>query len=351
MVTKYRAWHGIGACAALFALLLSGGAAAVTPPLAPPSYAAYGPLKLCTPNFSFAIGADEAVHASGDIVRIIGQDGILAIKYGGLDAAVPSAWSDPKPVPGGDGWKMARLTSATPDAGRTLYTAPQTLGDNDIRYALFDAGENKPGMIVGATAFDGSAKDAQRLARIALGPNESGDDCIVIAAALGDRDFARKEGAADDWASLFPRQWEAGPLFHCVNGVGFPLGAGAEIRRPWKSLGSDGLAFLRIGGHGIKIEPRGGGRIRPSEGASPGEHPLGWLRKTALSFHPSRGVGPPYSPAGVREPDRWSVDIDTEGYWKTGLAVSFEGDAAAATGFAFLETLEIVNADDPRCVR
>lgn len=349
-MTRYSKGQGAGTGAAIFALFLSNAALAITPPPAPPSYAAYGPLRVCAPNFALTIAADEAVHASGDIVRTLGQTGALAVKYDGLDAG-SSTWSTPRPVPGRSGWTMARLTSPTPDAGRTLMYAPLMLRDTDIRYALFAAGDDKPDLIVGASAFDGTVQDAQKLGGISLGAQPDSDACVKLAAALSDRDYARTQGAADEWAAIFPRDPESGPLFHCINGVGFPLGAADKIHRPWKSLGADGPLFIDRSGHGIKLEQRGGERIRQSDGASSGKHPVGWLRNTALSYHPSRGVGPPYAPAGVPEPARWSVDIDHEGYWKTGLAISFTAGDAAASGFAFVETLEIVDPEDTRCVR
>ena len=57
--------------ATAIAILLAQPAFAITPPLGPPEYSAYGPLQICAPDFKIDIGAEEAVHIIGNITRLL----------------------------------------------------------------------------------------------------------------------------------------------------------------------------------------------------------------------------------------------------------------------------------------
>jgi TonB family protein len=323
-------------------------AQATLPPPAPPEYAAYGPLQLCSNRLVIEIGQDEAVHIVGDIVRVINDREILAIKF-----ANDRYWfskEDGSLAPGkAKSFKPKRFFGPTPDAGNTLSYAPHGLQAQNARYSIALGGETQP-MIVGATAFDGSSSDQRLLDRIRP-VTEQAPDCLPLWYAI------RKDSESEmgkrvkpnwyRWADAYRQVLDEGPGFYCTGGIGFEVKAGEKIRRPWRSLGHSSPAFVESSGTSIKFEARGKSiaRLDPQDA---NEHPMSLLRKSEITYFPSRGVGPPYAQEGVREAGSWNVILDVNGASRA-MEISFPASEKTGAGFNFLERLQFVDASDPRC--
>ena len=144
--------------------------------------------------------------------------------------------------------------------------------------------------------------------------------------------------------AYYPTNPIQGPIFHCRGGVGFAIEPGEKFLRPWKPLGV-GDSGLSRDGMRIKISaPRLPMKRVDPENAR--EHPLSLLHKSNITYYESRGIGPPHAPPGVREDGSWEVELGKEA--RSRLLISFPA-SASTFGFSFLERLEFVDQNDPRC--
>lgn len=333
------------------AVLLAQPALAITPPLGPAEYSAYGPLQICAPDFKIDIGTDEAVHIVGNITRLLRDDYLIA--------AVPAVLrpetlgkSASIPVILGNGRTAYRFTAQTPVANRELIFAPQALGADDIRYAVTVPGNDSHFIIIGSTAFTGEAADKRILDRLSS-VRANSSDCISpdIARALrfnadASEDTKRARQRHAPQASLYPPKPDTVRDFYCIGGIGFALKAGEIVYRPWKSLGEPSEATVRINGVSIKISRRQEPLHRADENDA-SEHPLGLLHQSRIIYYPSRGTGPPYAPENVREDGSWSIVLGQ--YPRQQMFVGFPASDKTPIGFQFIERMQFVEKDDPRC--
>ena len=341
-------------------LFVPEAAWATLPRAEPPSYAAYGPLQLCTDRFVIDVGKDEALHVVGDITRIINDRELLAIKSGNAPDYLPASPLDTVLNSSASAWNKAgepqlstrRLNGATPDAGETIRYAPHGLRDTDVRYVIAPAGERNDTLIIGATSFDGTAKDYRILSRIRPASSKS-HGCLQLSALfnrdLGDEDAKRAYDLSNFLAAVYPPTPDAGPLYHCFSGIGFALKEGETLLRPWRPLGEAGNFHISTDGSRITVERRfyANETLHPVDPANFDEHPMSLLRKSEITYYPSRGSGPPYAAVGEREPGSWAVKL-IESY-DYGITFRFPASQHTATGFRFLERLQFVKDADSRC--
>jgi hypothetical protein len=348
------------AAGAISMMLLPQPASATLPRAEPPSYSAYGPFQLCTDRFAIDVGKDEALHIVGDITRIINDRELIAIKSGNSPDYLPASPLDTvfnRPAPGGSNAGPVKLSpkrfkGKTPDAGQTVRYAPQGLRDEDVRYILAPAKESGDALIAGATSFDGSPNDRRLLSRIKPASAKS-PECLQLSALfnrdLDDKDAKRAYDLSNSLAGIYPSKPETAPLFHCFSGIGFTLEAGETLLRPWRPLGDAGDFHIGTGGSRITIARRfyQNEKLRPGDPSNLGEHPMSLLRKTEVIYHPSRGIGPPYAEPGEREAGSWEVKLIESYHY--GVTFRFPASQHTAAGFRFLERLQFVRDDDPRC--
>jgi hypothetical protein len=323
------------------------------PPPRPPQFEAYGPIQICTNNYAIEVGPDEAVHASGDIVRIINDRELIALKL----VPIPTgnfARTDQGSIHVAEQVRAFRYPLATPDNNGTLAYASRTLEPKDIRYALIDRKSNSTLVVlVGATSFRGEREDKAILQRIRP-LAEKLRDCIHLNVGDGSAAFSSfltwdlTQTKPDYGASIFPKTPDAGPVFHCFSGIGFLLRDGEKLRRAWRSLGPRASTYSHviIGDTYIKFEGDAPGFKRKYTDGSK-EHPIGPSQTTEITYSPSRETGPPYAPAGVREDGSWEVKLAAKNNY--GIRVRFPASAKTGVGFSFLERLEFVEDGDPRC--
>ena len=345
IMMRYR--HGLFLFTLLAAALVSLPASAHLPPAQPREFAAYGPFELCSERFNLTVGEGEALHVVGDIARIISDDHVLAVKF-----ANDRDWFAKE---NGQGRAESstvvssrRASGTVPDAGDTVRFAPEGLGSEGIRYAV-GIGRDAGDLIVGATGFDGSARDRALLDRI--GPaNMSKAGCVSLWHAMSrvsDTDPARAERQdLSGIANLYSARAASGPFHHCMAGVVFAVGSGETLHRPWRALGKSGPAYLEVDGARIAIEQRGRTLSRYND-QNAGEHPMALVQDSRAYFFPGIGVKPLDGDNLVREEATWRFDLGARGH-SVALSVSFPA-AQASAGMAFLERLEFAAPNDPRC--
>jgi hypothetical protein len=364
MTQKRAIWNGMIAAISVGAAILPQATFAITPPLGPPQYSAYGPFQLCSGRFVIDINTGEALHVVGDIARIINDREVLAIKY----ANVPGSYFPDIETPKHSGkaepkqkdsdprtFSIRRIDTATPDAARTVRYAPHGLSDKDVRYALTQSGDVDNALIVGATSFDGSQNDRRLLDRVKTSEAVNAN-CLPLSTVFNrdrqDAIFKRAFELSNDGAATYPPVPDQGPLFRCTAGLGFALEADESLHRPWRPLGDDGFLHINTGGSHIKIEQRFYTAEKSrlvNDPTNPTEHPMRNQDKTKVTYYPSRGIGPPHSEPGVREPGSWAVKL-IESY-DYGVTFSFPASEYTGAGFRFLERLQFVAEDDRRCRR
>ncbi len=317
-------------------LLLTGSRPAPILPRAVEEFGARGPMMLCEAGLALGVGGQESVLVRDGALRVIGDDTLLAIarsdSVGGAGAA---------PVFDVGGVMVRRFTG--PVAGAPVFAE---LAPDKVRYLAHRAGE-AGGVIVGSPAFDGSVRDRVLLAR--LGAAGAGGACVHALhfspddPAYQTAGFARYPDSVP--LALYPPEPTLGPTYVCLGGIGFPLRAGERLLRPWRSLGA-GVSWLTLSGVTIRIEG-GNPALRPADPQDRREHPLGQMHQSRITFYPSRGIGPPYAPAGMREDGSWVIEAGVE--QGRGLTVTFPAGDKAPVGFGFLERLEMVAPQDARC--
>ena len=136
------------------------------------------------------------------------------------------------------------------------------------------------------------------------------------------------------------------PAYHCVAGVGFRIKAGENLLRSKRPLAAAAPLYLETSGTTIVIEERGGILSRYN-GQNPGEHPLALAQDSNVYFFPGVGVEPPRGDNTVRDKATWRFDLGVKSH-SVALSISFPA-ADASAGMAFLERLEFVEPEDPRC--
>jgi hypothetical protein len=336
--------------AVMLVLANVGGAPlqAVLPPLAPPQYAADGPLDLCGGDYAIAVKPDESVHVIGDIIRVISNERIVVIKYDGFgtdrfDFGRPSRVA----LRGGTAY-VARFGFTTPDSGRTLAYARKGLENADRRYAILTADQDQLELIIGSDAFNGSDDDYALFSGILVKSKVKPDDCIELSRALVDRNYSAAREKQRYMADVYPAVPENGPAYHCISGIGFSVKPGEHVRRPWRPLRAESPVLIESDGHFIRIEGSDW-RAQKADPQAANEHPLGMLQKSSITYYPSRGTGPPYAPEGVREAGSWNIKLGSNSY--RGIQISFKASEGTSAGFRFLERLEFVKPDDERCRR
>lgn len=344
---------------AALGLLSSGPAHATLPPLPPPQYGAYGPLTLCEGDVSIAVVPNEAAHVVGTIFRIINDDYVVAA----TPALLPIASLAPPDDAAKEGIiGLGNLTLAfryrgalPPGAAGDAVFAREGFRDGDVRYAIpaqyasTSSDSLRPMLIIASPSFDGSDADKAILSRFrsdAANPPA----CIrpaAFAAGKPTRAAAAFIDALDDpfYPGLYPAAPTAGPGYHCVGGVGFAFDAAELLQRPWKSL-RVGKTFLMRGD--VVVTLSGPDELmQPANPDDAREHPAGFLQGSGVTFHPSRGVGPPYAPPGVREDGSWLIGLGKDRNRR--LEIRFPAGNKAPVGFALIERLAFVAPDDPRC--
>lgn len=335
------------------ATLMAQSALAITPPLGPPEYSAYGALQICAADFQVDVGADEAVHIVGNVTRLLRDDYMIA--------AVPVTLS-PETLGKSitipiilDGGQTAHLfTAPTPDPDREVLFAPDALGPDDIRYAVSVSGDDSRFIIIGSTAFKGDISDKNILARI-FSTEAKSADCITPRIAWTLRFFSSDTSKTTKHAQekqayqakLYPPKPDVGRDFYCMGGIGFALKPGEILHRPWKSLGEAAEARVSIGGVTIKIR----GPMEPLRRVDENdikEHPLGLLHQSRIIYYPSRGLGPPYAATGVREDGSWAIELGK--YPRQTMFFDFPASDKTPVGFEFLERLQFVEKSDSSCM-
>jgi hypothetical protein len=322
---------------------------AVVPPLGPPEYSAYGPLQICSDLYVVDVEEDEAVHIVGDIVRIINDRELLALKRV-ASPALDAAERKSDRVVLQTGLAAYQFTAPTPDPEKTLAYAPHSLQPGDVRYAVFggsagDAG----GIIAGATSFDGTRQDQRMLERIRSAKNAAQGCIRPDTAASYDRSspaWKAADNRSSHLASVYPPAPVRGPGYYCYGKLGFAVRNDENIRRPWRSLGAYGPVFVESAGATITIEGPSK-QLKRIDPDNQDEHPLGQLGQHSLIYYPSRGIGPPYAADGVREEGSWSVALSAGQY--RGVEIRFPASSKTNIGFGFLERLEFIDDGDPRC--
>lgn len=331
-----------------FAGLLQGlPAGAHLPPAQPREFAAYGPIELCSDRFNLTVREGEALHVVGDIARIISDDQVLAVKF-----ANDRDWFA-KETGQGRGKSATHVSSRrasgpVPDAGDTVRFAPEGLGSDGIRYAV-RIGRGADELIIGATSFDGSARDQVLLDRI--GPaNMRSAGCVSLWHAMSrveDTDPARANRQdLSGVANLYSANPAHGPFHHCMAGAVFAVGPGETLHRPWRALGKSGPAYLEVDGARIAIEERGGTLSRYND-QNAGEHPMALVQDSRAYFFPGIGVKPLDGDNLVREEATWRFDLGAKNH-SIALSISFSA-SNTSTGMTFLQRLEFVTAQDKRC--
>ena len=351
MILNHSAFHSGLAVAIVSILSVPISAVAHTPLPGPPEYSAYGPLQVCTDLYTVNVGVDEAIHVMGDIVRIINDRELIALK---IIKRPPGDISGPTKefIDLANGSSAFRYTLPTPDYAGTLAYSAAALQPKDIRYAIRVSGMSADErLLVGATSFKGDQTDKKTLARLDA-PSASEEECfrpdVAVTYTQDHPQWAfYSERKRLFWANFYPPVPDPGPLYYCLGGLGFAVRESEKLRRPWKSLGHAGPATVEIDGTAIRME----GAMRQIKRVDPAnakEHPFGFMRKNSLTYHPSRGVGPPHAAEGVRETGSWEVTLDADYY--RGLKISFPAAEKTGVGFSFLERLEFVEEGDARCV-
>jgi hypothetical protein len=309
------------------------------PAAPPPIYGAYGPLQVCGDGFGISVNKDEGIFIWGDNVRVTGKTSLFTVKVSPSRIALGSqAASGPIPLPKA----MAAYRYRDDDAET-----------NSIRYLLDDLlfDGDRPRIWVSSPLFDGTNADKAILARVSR-PVMTAADCIEPRSALS---IAKGTKAADYAAKMsnyfaenYPSDPIPGPAYHCQSGVGFTVEKGETILRPWKSLGSEraGPSYVVRDGITVKISSPGG-NLQRADPADANEHPMSVRHKSKITYYKSRGVGPPYAEPGVRENGSWLVELGAEPLGK--ISVIFPAGDKARIGFRFLERLELVESNDPRC--
>lgn len=339
--------NGLVIGAGFAGLLQSLAAAAHLPPAQPREFAADGPFELCSDRFNLTVREGEALHVVGDIARIISDDRILAVKF-----ANDRDWFANENGQG-RGKSAARasyrqMSGPVPDAGNTVRFAPEGLASEGIRYAV-RVGRGADELIIGATSFDGSARDQVLLDRIGAA-NMRSAGCVSLWHAMSrvaDTDPARANRQdLSGVANLYSAKAAPGPFHHCMAGVGFAVGSGETLHRPWRALDKSGPAYLEVPGARITIEERGGTLSRYND-QNAAEHPMALVQDSRAYFFPGIGVKPLDGDDLVREEATWRFDLGARGH-PAALSVSFPA-AGASAGMAFLERLEFAAPNDPRC--
>lgn len=315
------------------ALLLTGSRPAPILPRAVEEFGARGPMVLCEAGLALGVGGNEAVLVRDGALRVMADDSLLAIVRSDQGDAGTFSSRDAAGVI----WR--RFTG--PVAGAPVFAE---LGPDKVRYRLVLAGAGES-IIVGSPAFDGSARDQAVLARFGA----AGGGCVP-ALRFSSEDpayqaagFARYPDSVP--LALYPPQPELGPTYVCLGGIGFPLRDGERLLRPWRSLGA-GVSWLTLSEVTVRIEG-GNPALRPADPQDVREHPLGQMHHSRITFYPSRGVGPPYAPVGVREDGSWVVEAGVE--QGRGMKFTFPAGDKAPVGFGFLERLDMVTQQDARC--
>jgi hypothetical protein len=325
--------------AMLLGIFLQYPASATLPPEPPPSYAAYGPLRICGNGFSVNLNAGEGVYISGDAVRVMNQDYWFNVDTGASNAAA-LVRVDVPPL------------SLSADMAAYRYSDPDS-ETNRVRYVvddvLFDGQRHR--IVVSSSSFEGADGDKRILNRIGR-PSAVAIECIepelALANAVGTprADFARQ--ADNELAALYPQSPTPGPAYHCQSGIGFVVELGETILRPWKSMGREwtGPAYVVRDGVAIKLySPEVD--LKKADPDAAMEHPMSLLHKSEITYYPSRGIGPPYSAPGIRDDGSWLVALGAERFRK--LEISFPASEKTPVGFRLLERLELVDDNDPRC--
>lgn len=350
-------------CFAVLGLLFAAPVHATLPPPTPPEYGAYGPRVVCEGDLSIAVGANEAVHLVGPIFRIINDDYLIAATPMTLPTSAFMLFDGPvKHGVFATGSAPTNLAMAFRYSGELPSTAAPYVafardgfGKDDVRYAVETRvwASSSDGMvsvlIVASPAFDGSDADKAILQRFQLRA-AAVPECIRpadLSAGRADHGAAGLERSFDNpyYAGLYPARPDEGPGYHCQGGIGFAFAAGEQVRRPWKSQRT-GQSFLIGGGVTVTLS----GPVEPMRRTDPDdrlEHPVGQLHRSAITYYPSRGVGPPYAAPGVREDGSWLVEPGQER--NSRLQVRFPAGDKARLGFSLIERLEFVADDDPRC--
>jgi hypothetical protein len=328
----------------------------VTPPpeaapriLADPvtEYGARGPMRLCVAGLAIIARDGEGVHVVGPVLRVMNDDYLVAITaIPARDPVLRGRQGVPLPLEGG--------LVAYPYAG----VLPSGLGEtalatDRVRYVVYPTGTRSGGVIVGSSAFNGTDSDRTVLPRLRLaGAGAAG--CVRPLSFTSDQsghvdvDAARRAGferyGYGQSIALYPPQPFVGPGYHCQGGIGFRVEPDETLLRPWRPLGV-GTSYLTHDGITIKIS----GPSKPlsrRDPQNPDEHPMSLLHESRIIYYKSRGVGPPYAPAGVREDDSWGVELGLEE--NSRMEIAFP---PSMVGYRFLQRLEFVGKDDPRCGR
>jgi hypothetical protein len=316
-------------------------AAAMLPPLPPPSYAAYGPALVCDQGFSIEVKSHEAVLIVGQSVKVINQKYWFMVEQKAMNGASSAQMSGPQRRISND--FLARRRNVTGGEASPIQYIIQASALEGQPYEL----------VMSSSAFGGHDDDKDVLARVHQ-PVAKAGECIAPGAAL---DVARGAQTpqhvvrvAHQLAATYPKEPTLAPRFHCQSGLGFALETGEHIRRPWNSLGNMPFAPSYVQRDGITIEIKSPdmslARVDPKDRR---EHPMSLLQKSEITYYPSRGVGPPYAAAGIRETGSWQVELGAKNYRR--FQVNFPAGITSSLGFAFLERLEFVDSEDPRCLR
>lgn len=316
-------------------------------------------MTLCEGDVSIAVRADQAVHIVGPIVRIIDDEHLVA--------ATPVRLSHLTFLSANGAARHGVFALAGPtlafrysgdlpdDAARHALLVPEGWADGAVRYAIQTRTDTAapysmiPMLIVASPSFDGTDADKAILQRFAWN-GRSPPDCVrPVDQSTEPKDLiaAGFSTSFDDpfHAGIYPLRPDAGPGYFCRGGIGFAVLASEQVRRPWKSQ-RQGNVYLLV--DGVSVEMSGSvAPIRLVDPESRNGHPAGQLHRSALTFYPSRGVGPPYALPGIREEGSWLVELGRDP--SSRLQIRFPAGDKAHVGFGLIERLEFVESDDPRC--
>lgn len=322
-------------------------AANLVPPLQPPEFGARGPRLVCAGNIAIYVEGRESIYAQGASISVINDGYRILIDLAPHQRPLDTGSGEAVALGGGLLARSSLMPAGSEDAVRLPY--PRYVAHYRIavtRDASAFAAE------IDAFTLDPSVSVQDIVARLRPAPKEpdacvrplefeaNGQNPVQVAEMAG---FVAYQQAG--LVSDYPPDPIPGPAFHCRGGIGFAIEPGETLLRPWKPLGI-GTSWLSR--DGMRIEVSGPGRaMRRVDPDDAREHPMSPLHKTSIVYYKSRGVGPPYTVLpGAREDGSWEVELGNETYSK--LQIRFSA-SASSFGFSFLERLEFVDQDDPRC--
>jgi hypothetical protein len=298
---------------ALLTMLAPSIAFASTPP--PRTHARYGPLTQCLNGYAFSASSTETVlvleYTFGESISLLNDVGVLNLS---IDVGDPYRW------------QAERTEIEAPLLGRIdRYRRTYTASPPEVFYVL-PAVDGKRPIMVRATTFNETNADLAILGRISRidGDRGCGD--------FRSPDFPGENPDARRWNPTV----SAGPLYQCLNGVGFALLAGEAIQSAWPTSYPQPAARVSADGTRLIVQGPKEPRAELLEGSVAAHYRL---EQHNWSGQPILLLRPPDSAL-----DRYGHD-PTHTRW---IRIEFPAGAESQAR-EFASRLEFVEMTDPRC--